>query len=969
MSKKHKKYYNGNKFGNNRNIKNYDDDSSSSIHQSDEIDNVENNEKIKVHEYNDLILEMKDAKEVLDALNSHRLSNEIDKLIMYLMDQNYKLNKKYTKISNDYSQLLADFRNYKKVSRSTAIYVNDLENSDYDKKSLIESVKAFAVTKEKEVGEKNRQIQSLYEVIDTINEHNPNINGTSIHEIVRTNEIKDKSIDYLTTMNNDLKDKNEILNDKYIKLLEKYNNTLTNYKYRNYQVNVMREWTSQIKEDLITGHLTSLSLLSQLNDHLTNIVDNYEIYSNNYEFELENDENIKIIKEDIKEISEFIFEYSKNRAKKDNIKPINPHKDNTNSLAEVNGQMHEDKNETSGNLTIEPIEEELNSDIEEDPVDIEEINDKEDGIKEDINKKSSTERRLDESIEELTNIHRVYKNIEDEIGNLLDNLVGDFDNYLRYRDEYRTYIDKYIILSIEFDSIKQLEYAIRTNTPDSHPLRRQCRVMGEKIAEINKLDHSIRNWGSCILEVIDEHTRWLLRDKLRDKSHEPEETDNNSEIEEIDSSSESKENSELDEFIENLLEFKDAEDEEDIEVAENDESGSDTLVLELETPLDDQLDDEEVLDDTNEDIKDDIDIEESELDKENTDEEAKYTEISKPEFEKLLNNLFDSEDNSEVEANNEHLDTENSVKEAIEIDGTENVIDDEIKTDINKEIRDLEEFVNDKTIDKDVLARMVEETLDSADNTSHESNSNPEKYNTKTGNNIIDLEVSNAPDEIEELDINELLLDESDVNVSKKTANKYIDSEKTLESKSIIGANAKKSAKTAINSLLVDETADDNDIELLDDDYDDIEDINDIDIIDEYVDDDISKTTVPEDNEKIEIKNREIKAKPEEEPINLEEIESKPLEIESEGLEEIELTSDEIELTSDEIEDINDIVEEEMKPKDYGIDITTIKIDDEKEDIEEEKEEIQSDEITEESVDNILENFSLDEVDITEIDI
>ena len=58
-----------------------------------------------------------------------------------------------------------------------------------------------------------------------------------------------------------------------------------------------------------------------------------------------------------------------------------------------------------------------------------------------------------------------------------------------------------------------------------------------------------------------------------------------------------------------------------------------------------------------------------------------------------------------------------------------------------------------------------------------------------------------------------------------------------------------------------------------------------------------------------------------------------------------------------------------MKPKDYGVDITTIRVEDEKEDIEEEKEEIQSDEITEESVDNILENFSLDEVDITEIDI
>ena len=58
-----------------------------------------------------------------------------------------------------------------------------------------------------------------------------------------------------------------------------------------------------------------------------------------------------------------------------------------------------------------------------------------------------------------------------------------------------------------------------------------------------------------------------------------------------------------------------------------------------------------------------------------------------------------------------------------------------------------------------------------------------------------------------------------------------------------------------------------------------------------------------------------------------------------------------------------------MKPKDYGIDITTIKIDDEKEDIKEEMDEIQSDEITEESVDNILENFSLDEVDITDIDI
>ena len=821
MSRKHKKYNSNNNSEDNKNIKTYDGDSSSSIHQSDEIHNVENNKKIKVYEYNDLISEMKDAKEVLDALNSHRLSNEIDKLIMYLMDQNYKLNKKYTKISNDYSQLLADFRNYKKVSRSTAIYVNDLENSDYDKKSLIESVKAFAVSKEKEVGEKNRQIQSLYEVIDTINEHNPSINGTSIHEIVRTNEIKDKSIDYLTTMNNDLKDKNEILNDKYIKLLEKYNNTLINYKYRNYQVNIMREWTNQIKEDLITGHLTSLSLLSQLNDHLTNIVDNYEIYSNNYEFELENDENIKIIKEDVKEISEFIFEYTKNRAKKDNLKPINPHKDSVNIITEVDDQIYKDENEISEKLTIEPVEEELDSNIEEEPTE--------------------------------------------------------------------------------------------------------------------KVD----------LELVSENSS--------------EDADNSLKI---------KENSELDEFIEDLLEFKDAEnEEEDIKVINDDKLDSGTLVLELETSLEDQIDNEEIVDDINEDIKDDIvhndsdvDVQELELNKDCTDNEVEYTEISKPEFEKLLNNLFDSdnddidqEDKNEIKTYDKHLDTENSEKEVIEIDNTEKVIDDEIKADINKEIRDLEEFVNDKTIDKDVLARMVGETLDNADNTGHEFNFSSGKYDTKKGDNIIDLEVSNTPDEIEELDINELLLDESDVNVSKKTANKYIDSEKTLESKSIIGVNAKKSAKNAINSLLVDETINDSDIELLDDDYDDLEDI-DMDIDEEVVDLEPIEITVIGEDEGIVAENSE----PDPETKNEE----------SDNLEEIELdNSEEIELTSDEIEDINDVVEEEMKPKDYGVDITTIRVEDKKEDIEEEKEEIQSDEITEESVDNILENFSLDEVDITEIDI
>lgn len=821
MSRKHKKYNSNNNSEDNKNIKTYDGGSSSSIHQSDEIHNVENNEKIKVYEYNDLISEMKDAKEVLDALNSHRLSNEIDKLIMYLMDQNYKLNKKYTKISNDYSQLLADFRNYKKVSRSTAIYVNDLENSDYDKKSLIESIKAFAVSKEKEVGEKNRQIQSLYEVIDTINEHNPSINGTSIHEIVRTNEIKDKSIDYLTTMNNDLKDKNEILNYKYIKLLEKYNNTLINYKYRNYQVNIMREWTNQIKEDLITGHLTSLSLLSQLNDHLTNIVDNYEIYSNNYEFELENDENIKIIKEDVKEISEFIFEYTKNRAKKDNLKPINPHKDSVNIITEVDDQIYEDENEISEKLTIEPVEEELDSNIEEGP--------------------------------------------------------------------------------------------------------------------IEKVD----------LELVSENSS--------------EDADNSLKI---------KENSELDEFIEDLLEFKDAEnEEEDIKVVNDNKLDSDTLVLELETSSEDQIDNEEIVDDINEDIKDDIvnndsdvDVQESELNKDDTDNEVEYTEISKPEFEKLLNNLFDSdnddidqEDKNEIKTYDKHLDTENSEKEVIEIDNTEKVIDDEIKADINEEIRDLEEFVNDKTIDKNVLARMVGETLDNADNTGHEFNFSSGKYDTKKGDNIIDLEVSNTPDEIEELDINELLLDESDVNVSKKTANKYIDSEKTLESKSIIGVNAKKSAKNAINSLLVDETINDSDIELLDDDYDDLEDI-DMDIDEEVVDLEPIEITVIGEDEGIVAENSE----PDPETKNEE----------SDNLEEIELdNSEEIELTSDEIEDINDVVEEEMKPKDYGVDITTIRVEDEKEDIEEEKEEIQSDEITEESVDNILENFSLDEVDITEIDI
>ena len=855
MSRKHKKYNSSNNSIDNKNTKTYNGDSSMTIHQSDEIDNVENNEKIKVYEYNDLISEMKDAKEVLDALNSHRLSNEIDKLIMYLMDQNYKLNRKYTKISNDYSKLLADFRNYKKVSRSTAIYVNDLENSDYDKESLIESVKAFAVSKEKEVGEKNRQIQSLYEVIDTINEHNPSINGTSIHEIVRTNEIKDKSIDYLTTMNNDLKDKNEILNDKYINLLEKYNNTLTNYKYRNYQVNVMREWTSQIKEDLITGHLTSLSLLSQLNDHLTNIVDNYEIYSNNYEFELENDENIKIIKEDIKEISEFIFEYSKNRAKKDNIKPINPHKDGANSISEF-----DDQNEKNEKLTIEPIEEELNSYIEE-------------------------------------------------------------------------------------ESAEEVDSDLISENPDT-------------------------------------------------------ETDNSLETEE---------NSELDEFIEDLLEFKDAENEkEDIKVVEDGESGSDSLILELETPSEEQINNEEVLDDINEDIKDDIVdnnsdiyVQELELDKENIDEEAEYTEISKPEFEKLLNTLFDSEDDlekedkSEVEIDDKHLDTEDSVKELIEVDNTEKVIDDEIKTDINKEIRDLEEFVNDKTIDKDVLARMVGETLDSADNTSHEFNFSSEKYDTKKGDNIIDLEVSNTPDEIEELDINELLLDESDVNVSKKTANKYIDSEKTLESKSIIGANAKKSAKTAINSLLVDKTVDDNDAKLLNDDYDDIEDLNDIDIIDEYIDNskkeqkstviDKSSNLEETDYNPIETDYTPIKTdytpietdyspietnyNPVETDYNPIETDYTPVETDYTPIEIEPINSEEIKLTDDEIENINDVVEEEMKPKDYGIDITTIKIDDEKEDIKEEMDEIQSDEITEESVDNILENFSLDEVDITDIDI
>lgn len=1116
-------------------------DSSANISNSNQQSNVKNNEKIKVHEYNDLISEMKDAKEVLDALNSHRLSNEIDKLIMYLMDQNYKLNKKYTKISNDYSQLLADFRNYKKVYRSTAIYVNDLENSDYDKKSLIESVKAFAVSKEKEVGEKNRQIQSLYEVIDTINEHNPSINGTSIHEIVRTNEIKDKSIDYLTTMNNDLKDKNEILNDKYIKLLEKYNNTLTNYKYRNYQVNVMREWTSQIKEDLITGHLTSLSLLSQLNDHLTNIVDNYEIYSNNYEFELENDENIKIIKEDIKEISEFIFEYSKNRAKKDNIKPINPHRDNTNSLAEIDDQIHEDKNETSGNLTIEPIEEELNSDIEEDPIEIEEIGDTEDGIKEDIEDgieeyiielDTETDEKVEEGtieVEEVSNKvdkidneddfndkieeidkdsltnksepninsdeldHKLEKEnnrlkvdlgvdpdeipeyrglkkiksfydklncIREEVGkiieqmeNLTEKMPRDWDNSQIYLKEYNNHMNKFSKLIDEKDNIyndindenktvcnisELFRAGLKRDSEYISNIDQMVELVGtmneeiidmlhsnkvskyyispenekqlddiainlnyiyeeyQKISKLNdkileNINNSLDNYQIYLDEYIENMEQFkklnetlsktcnrlapfslhvellkicpiLSHNKIKnivEKRNDLGEFSKNivstghniiDKIENSNSMNESilSDNSddELDDFMEDLLEFKDAEDEEDIEVAENDESGSGTLVLELETPLDDQLDDEEVLDDTNEDIKDDIDIEEPELDKENTDEESDYTEISKPEFEKLLNNLFDSEDDlnqedeSEIETEDEDLDTENSLKEVIEIDGTENVIDDEIKTDINKEVRDLEEFVNDKTIDKDVLARMVGETLDSADDTNYESKLSPEKYNTKTGNNIIDLEVSNTPDEIEELDINELLLDESDVNVSKKTANKYIDSEKTLESKSIIGANAKRSAKTTINSLLVDETADDNDIELLDDDYDDI------DIIDD----------------KIEIENKEIEAIPEENPIDLEEIESEPEEKESDD-------SEEIELTSDEIEDINDVVEEEMKPKDYGIDITTIKIDDEKENIEEEKKEIQSDEITEESVDNILENFSLDEVDITEIDI
>lgn len=61
---------------------------------------------------------MKDAKEILDALNSHRLSNEIDKLIMYLMDQNYNISKNILKsvmIIQTYYLILEIIKKYLEV--------------------------------------------------------------------------------------------------------------------------------------------------------------------------------------------------------------------------------------------------------------------------------------------------------------------------------------------------------------------------------------------------------------------------------------------------------------------------------------------------------------------------------------------------------------------------------------------------------------------------------------------------------------------------------------------------------------------------------------------------------------------------------------------------------------------------------------------------------------------------------------
>lgn len=1205
MSRRYKKYNSNNNSKDNKNVKTYNGDSSSSIHQSDEINNDGNNEKIKVYEYNDLISEMKDAKEVLDALNSHRLSNEIDKLIMYLMDQNYKLNKKYTKISNDYSQLLADFRNYKKVSRSTASYIHELENSDFDKKSLIESVKAFAVSKEQEVSEKNRQIQSQYEIISTINEHNPNINGTSIHEIVRTNEIKDKSIDYLTTMNNDLKDKNEILNDKYINLLEKYNNTLINYKYRSYQVNVMREWTNQIKEDLIAGHLTSLSLLSQLNSHLTNIVDNYEIYSNNYEFELENDENIKIIKEDIKEISEFIFEYSKNRARKDNIRPINPHKDNINSLAEVDDQIREDKNETGGNLTIEPIEE-LDSDIEENPIKIEEVKDIEDGNKENIveledmelenenginkielkdlkltgsNKEIIKDNKKEvkcclniiENLETIDNykypdtliylidknfvsitkfdqmennsaeflkneikgnsslkhiyinlnilytqlniiqldVKSIFRSMEDDYKSFnntnIDNfskviggmfkfedlickqvnkyqlilckcgIISELFSYLK--DNYKINIEivkiidsqlnkvynltsiidsllddslekfttiyngknqnklsseekksKLIKNYIEYNtnSIKNMNYSANDyKKPDINYIITNFDELCEDVDNITERTHTLQSNLSQLLTFVDtnNYNSIIYKNKYVKNCYKFEELSNeidyivdvllscsyeilfNSTTEALDKITNQVINIlNLEKDIWNLImelcnKIGNLEREYDISQGKNTSIKISNELISTKhennkTKLDEQDDLKEFMDDLaefkdiddEEDYKNEIYPEENALELEEDEDKKEYREVTKEEMEEMLYNAFDGksenveselkveenkeenkEEPKEMEESIDKSDLKRMLSETLDINNDkDNNKEEEIDSNtINEDIKELENFVLNKPTSKEAVSKMLGEEIERKP---VEFTSNPGKYETKNGENSIDIEVSNVDDnEIPELDINDLLLDEIDVNNVKNSATRYEDPEKLLESKSIIGENAKRSDKKAINSLIVD----DNQIEDNDNEENTIE----------------TEEILLEDG-KLEDKIIEKEAVADEEVDKEIETEEKTKEVEEKSSN-IEENHKEIELTSEVIDKINENAKEEMKPNNYDIDITTIKSEDcnindddldiveieENKDINNDDEisseisDEKADEIPEESVDSVLENFSLDDVDITEIDI
>lgn len=868
----------------------HDGDCSADISNNKQQYNDRNSEKIKDTPKNDLISEMKDAKEILDALNSHRLSNEIDKLIMYLMDQNYNISKKYTKISNDYSNLLSDFRNYKKVSRSTASFINELENSEFDKKSLIESIKAFAISKEKEVDEKNRQIKSQYEIIGEINENNPSIDGKSIHEIVRMNEVKDKTIDYLTSSNNDLTDKNKMLNDKYINLLEKYNKVLVNYKYRDYQVNIVKEWTNQIKEDLITGHLTSLSLLSQINKNLTNIVDNYEIYSNNFEYNIDNDTDMQIIRDNVREISEFIFEYTKNKELQSKLRPINPHKDELKDKSEVE-IIKVSKNSNSedlGGFRIVDNNGEKHIEIENDNVEIyeddsnsidsDELNERED----DILDKSDLE-------ESASNIEYIPRNISagkntidkelDELHDFMEDLVEfkDIENqeqHLKEDSQYKALENDLEDNEIDLDSLELEDTRINLEEILEKPEESEDKgvTKGEIDPHINN-ENSILNEEDCksddgeliVGETID-------KKEYREVSRE-----------------------EMEEMIYNAFDAKSEETESELKVEEN--------------------------------KKESEEIEES---------------IDKSDLKKMLSETLD------INAG------ENNQKEK-EIDSNA----------INEDIKELENFVLSKPSNKEAISKMLGEEINKKPT---EFTSNLGKYETKKGDNSIDIEVSNIDDnEIPELDINDLLLDETDVNTSKNSAFRYENPEKLLESKSIIGENAKRSDKKAINNLIVD------DIQTKDGDHEkNIIETDGILLEDGKLENEIiEKESLTSENT-----DKEIKA------------EEKPIEVKEESSN-IEENHEEIELTSEEVEKINENAEERMKPNDYDIDITTIKVEDsqitddrfddgldiveieENKDINSNKEisSEKSDEITEDSVDDILENFSLDDVDISDIDI